>query len=356
MRRSLIAAAALTSTALLAACGGGSPSTGASGDAAASGAAGQLVVYTNSGSDGRDAWLTDKAKAAGFDIQVVQAGGGDTKNKLINEVNNPVADVAYGLNNFYFEQVVKAGAIEPYNPSWADKVDLEMGDATGAGNYWPIVQQGIVLVYNPAGKAGVPNDWPDLWTKSEWKERYETPASVTGATTQLVLSGILTRYTDPNGEMGISADGWKAVEQFFANGNPAEKDVDMFKRLADGTVDAGQMFTSGIPGREEQYKIKVAQATPEVGVPYAIEQVALVKGSKNKEQAQKFIDWFGAAELQSEWSKQFTTMPANKDAIANADPAVVKLHEGLKQQNIDWAFVGENIDGWVEKITLEYLG
>lgn len=222
--------------------------------------------------------------------------------------------------------------------------------------YWPIVQQGIVLVYKDGVAQGAPKDWTDLATNPAWKGRYETPNALGGATTQLVLSGILTRYTDPNGELGISADGWTMVENYLKNGTPATPDVDVFRAIADGKVDAGQMFTSGIPQREKEYNITPKIAEPEVGVPFATEQVALVKGSKRAEQAKKFIDWFGAAELQGAWSKQYSTMPANKEALAQTDKSVVDLHQGLKPQNIDWAFVGKNIDGWVEKMTLEYLG
>ena len=104
---------------------------------------------------------------------MVQAGGGDTKNKLINEAANPVADVAYGLNNFYFEQVVAADALEAYTPAWADKIDKST--ASPNAMYWSIVQQGIVLVYKDGVAQGAPKDWTDLATNPAWKGRYETP-------------------------------------------------------------------------------------------------------------------------------------------------------------------------------------
>ena len=61
-----------------------------------------------------------KAAAAGFKIEIVGAGGADATNKLIAEKNNPVADVAFGLNNMYFSQVKTEGALEavptPHGP------------------------------------------------------------------------------------------------------------------------------------------------------------------------------------------------------------------------------------------------
>lgn len=145
-------------------------------------------------------------------------------------------------------------------------------------------------------------------------------------------------------------------QAYFANGRKAEKGVDLFKQMADGKVITGQMFTSGVIQREKQYQIQVQLMQPAIGAPFATEQVALVAGSKKAERAKQFIDWFGGAEVQGAWSKEFTSLPANSDAVANADPpAVVELHKGLKVQNIDWTWVGQNMDAWVEKITLEYL-
>jgi iron(III) transport system substrate-binding protein len=90
-------------------------------------------------------------------------------------------------------------------------------------------------------------------------------------------------------------------------------------------------------------------------VPLAIEQVALVNGTKKQDEALKFIDWFGSAQVQGEWSQQFNSMPVNKAAVASAKPEVVEFFNTLKQQDIDWNFVQQNMGAWVEKIELEYM-
>lgn len=133
--RQLLKASAVLATAALALTACGSADSGAdSGDT--------LIVYTNSNGDGRGDWLTEQAAEAGFDIEVVGQGGGDTTNKILAEAGNPVADVVFGLNNVYFNQLVDAETIEPYTPVWANEIDAELGDASGDGNYWPVVQAG----------------------------------------------------------------------------------------------------------------------------------------------------------------------------------------------------------------------
>ncbi|MGN8130260.1 extracellular solute-binding protein [Paenarthrobacter sp. 22069] len=357
MRKFQTLVAAAVAATLLAGCGGGATQPASTGEAsgAPAGASGDtLVIYTNSNGEGRGDWLAAKAAEAGFKIEIVGAGGADATNKLIAEKNNPIADVAFGLNNMYFSQVKNEGALEAYQPAWAGEVDKGLGDGE---TYWPLVKQAILLGYNSdkISKDAAPKDWTDLWTKDEFKSRYERVTGLGTATAQLVFAGILSRYRDDSGDLGISDDGWKQVEQYFKNGSPAVAKTDLFARIAAGDVDMGQMPSSIIADREKSFKVNVDTVIPSVGVPLAVEQIALVKGTKKKEQAQKFIDWFGSADVQGEFAQKFNSMPVNKSAQAKANPEVVDFFAGLKQQDIDWNFVQKNMGAWVEKIELEYM-
>lgn len=357
MRKFHTLAAAAVAVALLAGCGGGGTSPAAPADsspAAAGGSGETLVVYTNSNGEGRGDWLTAKAAEAGFKIEIVGAGGADATNKLIAEKNNPIADVAFGLNNMYFSQIKAEGALEPYEPAWAGEVDKELGDGE---TYWPLVKQAILLGYNSDkfSKDAAPRDWTDLWTKDEFKARYERVTGLGTATAQLVFAGILSRYRDDSGDLGISDEGWKQVEQYFQNGSPAVAKTDLFARIASGEVDMGQMPSSIIADREKSFNVNVETVIPSAGVPLAVEQIALVKGTKKKDEAQKFIDWFGSSDVQGEFAQKFNSMPVNKTAQAKANPDVVNFFADLKQQDIDWEFVQENMGAWVEKIELEYM-
>ncbi|QDG61895.1 extracellular solute-binding protein [Pseudarthrobacter sp. NIBRBAC000502771] len=357
MRKLQTLVAAAVAATLLAGCGGGSTPPASTGEAsgAPAGASGDtLVIYTNSNGEGRGDWLAAKAAEAGFKIEIVGAGGADATNKLIAEKNNPIADLAFGLNNMYFSQVKNEGALEAYQPAWAGEVDKGLGDGE---TYWPLVKQAILLGYNSdkISKDAAPKDWTDLWSKDEFKSRYERVTGLGTATAQLVFAGILSRYRDDSGDLGISDDGWKQVEQYFKNGSPAVAKTDLFARIASGEVDMGQMPSSIIADREKSFKVNVDTVIPSVGVPLAVEQIALVKGTKKKEQAQKFIDWFGSADVQGEFAQKFNSMPVNKSAQAKANPEVVDFFASLKQQDIDWNFVQKNMGAWVEKIELEYM-
>ena len=319
-------------------------------------AGGTLIVYTNSNSDGRGEWITAQAAEAGIDIEIVGLGGADLANRIVAEKNNPVGDVVFGLNNMYFETLKSEDAVAAYTPEWSGDVDESAGDPTD-GAFWPLVEQAIVTVYdsNSITADEAPAELAELWEDSSYAGRYEVNTALGQATPQLVLAGLLAPYADENGDLGISDEGWKQVEQYFANGSPAEEGTDLYARMQRGDVDFGVLPSSGITSRDAEYGTTTAVINPVDGVPYVTEQIAVIAGTPREQAAHEFIDWFGSAETQGAFAAEFSAYPVNEEARAQALPEVVALIESVPKQEIDWAFTRDNIGSWVEKAELEYL-
>lgn len=314
-----------------------------------------IVVYTNSNSDGRGEWLEEKAKEAGFSIDIVGAGGADLTNRLIAEKNQPIADVVFGLNSMFYETLKQQDVLMKYTPEWAGEISKGLNDPEEY--YHALVKQAILLVYNSeefTEETG-PTDWLDLWENNEFHSLYETPTLLSQATPRIVVAGILTRYQDADGELGISDEGWDQIQKFFDNGTPAVEGDDFYANLADGKTPIGTMVSSVLPAKEEQYGVTAGIVHPEVGVPMIVEQVAIVNGTKKEPTAQRFIDWFGSAEVQGEFAEKFNAMPANEKASEKANEDVKALYEALEPQDIDWGFVADNVEQWAEKIELQVL-
>lgn len=368
-RRSFIKAATFTAAAAaLTACGGSSSSSQSTASSTAASEAASvaevgnkgtgvtLTVYTNSGSDGRGEWLVERAAQDGFALQFIDAGAADTQNRLLAEKSSPIADVVYGLNSIIWESLKAEDILVSYVPDWADEIPSGLNDPEDY--YHAIVKQAILLVYdqNQMTAEEAPTDWIDLWTKDEFDKKYEYLTSLGGGTVRNVLAGILTRYIDESGDLGISDEGWANIAEYYQHGVPNESGVDLYGQISSdtSTVVCGQMWSSGIAARDEQYGTKTAYVVPEVGVPYATEGVAIVNGTKNLEEAQRFVNWFGSAQVQGEWAEQFSTLPANTNAVASANEFNQEIAK-IPAQDIDWSLVAENIDAWCEKIMLEYM-
>ena len=304
-----------------------------------------ITIYTNSGSDGRGEWLTERAAQDGFKVQFIDAGAAEVQNRLLAEKNAPIADVVYGLNSIIWESLKTEDILIPYTPVWASEVSEGLNDPEGY--YHAIVKQAILLVHDKkqVSDAEAPSDWVDLWTNEAFDGRYQYLTSLAGGTVRNVLAGILTRYADPAGDLGISDEGWEQIAQYYQHGVPVESGKDLYANIADTNdpVSFGQMWSSGIETRDEQYGTETGYAVPEIGVPYAVEAVAIVNGTKNEEEAKRFVDWFGSAQIQGEWAKQFSTLPANQNAVDQANEFNQEIAK-LPSQNIDWALVAKNID------------
>lgn len=335
---------------------GASVETGEAPEGGVKGTGVTLTIYSNSVSDGRGDWLVERAAQDGFDIQYLDAGAGDVQNRLLAEAASPIADVTYGLNTIIWENLKAHDILLPYVPVWADEISEGLNDPDGY--YHAIVKQAILLVYdqNQWDASQAPTDWLDLWEKEEFHGKYEYLTSLGGGTVRNVLAGILTRYADHNGELGISDEGWQTIANYYANGCPSEDGVDLYGHISSdaSTVMCGQMWSSGIETRDEQYGTNTAYVIPEVGVPYAVEGIGIVNGTKNLEEAQRFVDWFGSAQIQGEWAQQFSTLPANENAVGMANEFNQQIAK-IPAQEIDWSLVSQNIDAWCEKIILEYM-
>ncbi len=122
--------------------------------------------------------------------------------------------------------------------------------------------------------------------------------------------------------------------------------------LTKGDIWAGQNYSKGVLKAEADYNADIAWATPEAGVPFAVEMVGIVNGTKNYDTAKEFLDYYGSAEVMEKVS---STYPANEDARGQVDPDLKALTDSVKVQNIDYDFVAENLDGWLEKIELELI-
>lgn len=316
-----------------------------------------LTIYTNSGSSGRADWLKERAAQDGFNLAILEEGASAVQQRIIGEAANPICDVVFGLNAIIWNDLIARDLLVSYEaPSWADEVSAGLNDPNGY--YYAIVKQAILLAYDAGQMTAeeAPKDWLDLWTNEAYYGKYESQIKLTGGTTRNVIAGILCRYLDENGELGVSDEGWKQMELYYEHGTLVEDGVDLYAQMinANSPVLMGQMWSSGVNQYNEQYGVTSGVVVPEVGVPYAVEGVGIVNGTKNMEEALRFVEWFGSAQIQGEWAEKFGTMPANEKAAEKADPLQQELCS-IPAQDIDWAVVAANIDAWCEKIMLEYM-
>lgn len=309
-----------------------------------------LVIYTNSGSDGRDVWLKDQAAKNGYKVEVVQIQGGDLANRIIAEKNNPQADIVFGLNTLEYEKLKKEQVLDKWKPSWAGDVDPSLGDKDGY--YYPIVIQPLVNIMN-ADLTNPPKDYTDL-INPEWKDKY-TILNFGGGTGKTILASLLVRYKDDAGEEGISKEGWDFIKKWIQNGHMEQQGEDIVGNVISGTIPISEMWGSGVLQNQTERNYTFQIMTPDIGVPYVTEQIAMISGSKKRDLAVDFANWFGSADVQTAWMKQFGTIPCQPAALAQAPDDIKSFIAKVHPQDMDWGFISNHIDQWVEKCELEFI-
>jgi len=296
-----------------------------------------LIIYSNASAEHMES-MAERAAQDGFTLMPVTLGGGALADRLIAERYNPMADLVYGLNPFLLQSLIEEEIFTPFVPSWADQVPV--GQNHPLGYFHAVTPSNILLVYDRDQIGTPPTDWLDLGNDPQFHGRFQFESHLGGSTTRMVLAGLFARFIDPSGHLGISDEGWNQIAAFYANGISNTGGVDLFAQMVSDENDVvmGQMFCAGVLPREEQFGVNAGFVVPAVGIPVSVPGVAIVSGTSNLEEAQRFKDWF---------------TPDIRAYLRQNDPD--PRFENLPTQIIDWAFVAANMDAWIEHIYLTYM-
>ncbi|MDO5512857.1 MAG: extracellular solute-binding protein [Corynebacterium sp.] len=297
--------------------------------------------------------MTTRAKEElGVDVQFVTGGGGDLTSRIKQEKHNSQADLVLGVGEAQLAELDAEGLFEPYTPEWADKIPSEF--AREDAGYTLFSQTPVVMAYNPEvmSESEAPSRWEDL-AKPEYKDKFVLP-SVTGQTGQAFMVGVLWRYADPvTGE--VSDEGWETLEGIMSNSlQLAQGEKFDWNRVVSGEVPIHVSWLGGIQVAAEDFGITMEPIDAEGGSPFVNTGVGVIKGGDTG-QAQEFIDWFGSAQLQTEFVNETNNdTPLNEDALKNLPEQRASI-ESVTPQEIDWAVVSENLTEWMQRVQLQVI-
>ncbi|KKB84383.1 hypothetical protein VW29_10490 [Devosia limi DSM 17137] len=310
-----------------------------------------LTIYSPQGGDDRGAFITEKAKEAGFDIQFLGGGGGELFDRLIAEKANPQADIVLGLVQPSMYQLKAESLFEPFVPAWAVDLGADFKDADG--NFHMFWQTPIVMAYTDkvTGEA-VPTSWLDL-DKPEYKDLF-TFGPITSQTTRMILAGILWRFADPaTGE--VSEDGWNFLRAAYASSRVLAEGADYWQTVASGDMPVVLSWYGGVANNAAKNNIDVTFVDTEGGTPMVAESLGIIKGTDDLEVARKFVEWFGSPEFMAAYATRFNQAPAHPEALANSPEAVRAGVEQFHVQPIDWNIASGKLNEWLETIQLDIM-
>ena len=308
------------------------------------GAQEELTVYSY---DSIEWWMKEIVpifeQKYGVKVNLVLIGdAGEVLNRLILEKDNPQADVVIGIDNSYLAKAIDAGVLEPYEPANADVIPdwiIEKFDPTF--HLTPYDYGYIAINYRKDMVQNPPTSLEDL-TKPEWKSKLiiEDPRTSSPGMAFLLWT------------VAVYGDDWLYYWEKLK-----ENDVQIVK----GWSEAWGAFVEG------EYPLVLSYATSPAATVYyenntnigavafkegnylQIEGAGIVKGAKNRELAEKFIEFLISEEAQEKLPLNQWMYPVNKNVEL---PEVFQYAaEVEKPVTVDPEEIEQNYETWLNQWT-----
>jgi thiamine transport system substrate-binding protein len=290
-------------------------------------------------------------------LQFIKSGdAGAALGKAILAKGQPLADVFYGIDNTFLSRALSEGIYEPYDsPVLADIPSQYKLDPTN--NALPVDYGDVCLNYDKAyfqqHALTPPASLEDL-TKAPYKNLLVVENPATSSTGLAFLLATVGHFGDPG-----YVDFWKALR---ANGVESVDDwTTAYSTEFSGSSGHGPRPIVVSYGSSPPFEVVEAPTPPPPEPPTAavvsdgscfrqVEFVGILKGTKNLDLAQKWVDFMLSPHFQADMPLQMYVFPVNPKAPI--DPIFQKFLAIPKQPAVvSPADIAANRDRWIEAWT-----
>jgi len=297
----------------------------------------QLTVYT--------ALETDQLKAyqAGFEkanptieIVWVRDSTGVITAKLLAEKANPKADVVMGVAATSLAIFDTEGMLVPYAPAGLNRIAAQYRDSKNPPAWVGMDVWGATICFNTVEAAKRNTPKPETWRdllKPAYKGQIVMPHPASSGTGFFDVSAWL--------QMWGEADGWKFMDGLHENiAQYMHSGSRPCASAANGEFVVGISFEYRA-NREKAQGKPIELVFPKEGLGWDLEAIAIHKGTKNLEAAQKLLDWSITDEAMGLYAANFAivAVPALSKPLPN-----VPADYGSRLVKNDFAWAAKNRD------------
>lgn len=292
-----------------------------------------------------------------YDVDVVYEFGNNSErlSKLRLFRNNPRVDVVQ-LAHYYTQMGVDEGLFETIDPdalAYWDQIYDFAKDPTGPG-YGPAYTVSRVGIVYRADKVKEPiTSWADLW-REDLRGRIALPElSTTQGPAFLAIIG----KTFGSGLQDIDTAFEKIKElkphvvKFYSKSSEL---INLFERGEVWVAPDLQLFMGGFL----ELDMPIEWVDPVEGVVANFNTINIVKNTKNRDLAQKYIEFILSPEVQYELAVKLGDSPVNKEVVISEEDAVTLTYGEDVVKNLitlDWDFILDNFDSWLDRWNREIV-
>ncbi len=266
-----------------------------------------LTVYSPHPAEAINLVVKEFEEKTGIKVEIVAAGTGELLKRVQSEKDNPLGDVLWGGGAESLQAFSEL--FEPYKSAELENVDAKYYDKD---NKWtgesPLP---MVILYNTNL---VPENieitsWKDI-LNPEFKGKIAMADPSKSGSAYTILVTMLTAYQSEN-------DGWDFIKAFYNNldGKILTSSSAVYKGVADGEYALGltlekkaiKYVLSGAP-------VKIVY--PSEGTSAVPDGVAIIKGTKNLDNAKRFMDFILSKDTQTLGALELSRRSVRNDVDA----------------------------------------
>lgn len=294
--------------------------------------------------------LAEFTRETGYRVKVEASGdAGALTNKLVLTKGNPIADVAFGVDNTFASRAVDEGVFTDYTPkdAPASADEFELPDQAGAAALTPVdfgdVCVNVDDVWFKQHDLAPPSGLDDL-TDPKYKDLFVTPGATTSSPGLAFLLATVAKYGE---------DGWqKYWEDLMANG----------AKVTSGWTDAYTVdFTAG-GGDGSRPIVTSYDSSPPFTIPKdgdrpttsalldtcfrQVEYAGVLDGASNPEGAKAFVDFMLGKSFQEALPENMYVFPVD-DSVKLPDLWAKWAKVPDHPLTVDPATITKNRDAWL---------
>ncbi len=279
-----------------------------------------LVVMTHDSFEVSEKVMKQFEEANNVKVSILKSGDtGAALNKAILSKDAPLADVFYGVDNTFLSRALKAGIFEPYASPMLAKIPNTFA-LDPENRALPVDYGDVCLNYDKAyfkeHHLALPQSLEDL-TKPEYKGLLvvENPAtSSPGLAFMLATVGhfgpdkFLDFWRDLKANDVLVVDDWNTAYFTHFSGSSGKGAYPLV--VSYGTSPAAEVYFASTPMEEPP----TGAITADDMCFRQIEFVGILKGTKNRDLAEKFVDFMLDLSFQQDIPLQMWMFPVRPDA------------------------------------------
>jgi len=312
----------------------------------------QLLIYTPHGQDLlKDFVARYKEAHPEVTIQFLDMGSRDVLERVRAERNRPQADLWWGAAHTTFQTAAEENLLQPYRPSWADKVPETSRDSQD--RWYGTYETPEVIIYNSeaVSAADAPHDWDDV-LDPKWRDKVLIRNPVPSDTMRVIFGAMIWRFYK---DAGSPDKGYEWLRRLDANVHEYTADPTLLmQKLArrEGLISLWDMPDARL--YQAQKGMPIAYTIPTSGTAVVTDGIAVIRGAPHKDEARRFYEFVTTPESLIHAARTYNRIPTRTDLDRQQLPPW--MNESFTRLPVDWDLLRNHSQDWLTYWDTEIRG